>query len=208
MTQEKIVAAFDFDGTLTYGDTLLPFLSFVRGPAQTCGSLIRAAPALLACLFSVNYRQQAKEAILKKTIAGMGIEEARQYGEKFALGPLLVKIRPEAMQKLHWHKQEGHRCLLISANLDVYLEPWASNAGFHDLICSKVEADKKGKLTGKLIGLNCWGPEKTRRLLQLLGPKENYVLYAYGDSKGDRPMLDLADYPFYRRFEDVYDKKP
>lgn len=163
------------------------------------GSVALAAPSLLACLFNNKYRQIAKETILKRMVGGMPIEVLRTEGEHFALGLLKSKIRPEGMQKLLWHKQQGHRCVLISANLDVYLEPWAVYAGFHDLICSKLEVNQKGNATGKLTGLNCWGPEKTHRLLQLLGPKENFILYAYGDSKGDRPLLELADYPFYRR---------
>lgn len=201
--EKLIVAAFDFDGTLTYKDTLLPFLSFITSSFQTSYCLALLLPKLLTCLFHNNYRQLAKEAMLKRILGGMPIEYVRQWGQKFASGPLLQKIRPEGLTKLRWHKEQGHRCLLVSANLDVYLEPWALQAGFNDLLCSRVEADNEGKLTGKLVGLNCWGPEKTRRLHQLLGTKENYVLYAYGDSRGDRPMLELADYPFYRRFDDA-----
>jgi phosphatidylglycerophosphatase C len=201
VNQKMIVAAFDFDGTLTYQDTLLPFLSFIKGPFKMYRGIALAIPSLFGCLFKSSYRQRAKEVILKETLGGMSIEEVRKEGEDFALGPLPGKIRPEAMQKLQWHKQQGHRCVLISANLDVYLEPWAFNAGFHDLISSKVEASQEGKVTGNLVGLNCWGLEKTRRLLQLLGPKDQFTLYAYGDSQGDLPLLELADYPFYRRFK-------
>lgn len=199
--QEQVVAAFDFDGTLTYRDTLLPFLSFIKGPIKTMAGIILAVPYLCGALYTPKFRQKAKEKILKETLGGMTIEQVRKEGEKYALGALQKKIRPEGLKKLIWHKQQGHRCVLISANLDVYLEPWAFNTGFHDLICSKVEATQEGKLTGNLIGLNCWGAEKTRRLLQLVGPKDQFVLYAYGDSQGDRPLLELADYPFYRIFE-------
>ena len=80
--------------------------------------------------------------------------------------------------------------------MDLYLEPWAKLNHFDDLICSRLEIDGSQKITGKLKGLNCWGPEKSRRLLELLGPKENFVLYAYGNSRGDHEMLELSDYPF------------
>ena len=33
--ENEIVAAFDFDGTLTYRDTLLPFLFFTHGIIST-----------------------------------------------------------------------------------------------------------------------------------------------------------------------------
>jgi phosphatidylglycerophosphatase C len=198
---KQIVAAFDFDGTLTYHDTYLPFLCYSEGYLKTALGIGFSLPVLATCYCHTHYRQIAKEAILKNVLGGVPMDAARRYGEQFALGPLQTKIRPEAVKKLKWHQEQGHRCVLISANLDIYLEPWALNAGFHDLICSRIEADRHGKLTGKLIGLNCWGPEKTRRLNLLLGSKENFMLYAYGDSKGDLPLLNLADHPYYRRFE-------
>jgi phosphatidylglycerophosphatase C len=196
----NLVAAFDFDGTLTYRDTLIPFLKSTTSCEKTLMSILLATPYLAACLISNQYRQMAKEAILKRTIGGMPIHDLRKLAEKFALGSLTKKIRPEAFNKLQWHLSQGHRCILISANLDVYLKPWALKEGFHDLICSKLEVNSDGKVTGKLLGNNCWGPEKSSLLLQLLGPKNTFTLYAYGDSHGDQELLKLADHPFYRTF--------
>jgi phosphatidylglycerophosphatase C len=197
---QTIVAAFDFDGTLTYHDTLLPFLFSLNAPLTTVLAVFLAIPALALAVLNGHYRQVAKETILRRTISKVPAEMLRKQAENFASGPLQTKIRPEAWKKLQWHKQQGHRCLLISANLDVYLEPWALSAGFHDLICSKLEIDGKGYYTGNLVGLNCRGPEKAQRLLQVLGPKNNYILYAYGDSRGDKELLQMADHPFYRCF--------
>lgn len=198
--QKDTVAAFDFDGTLTYKDSLLPFLIFVKGYAITSLAVSSAIPSLVGCLFDYKCRQAAKERILKSSLSGMSLQEARMYGERYAKGPLENQIRPQAKDKLHWHLKQGHRCILISANLDLYLQPWALKEGFHDVICSTVASDSQGNLTGQLTGSNCWGEEKCRRLLQLLGSKNNFMLYAYGDSQGDKPLLELADYPFYRKF--------
>jgi phosphatidylglycerophosphatase C len=72
--------------------------------------------------------------------------------------------------------------------------------GYRKCPDSRLEITPTGHATGRLAGLNCWGPEKVRRLIEYAGPKENYLLYAYGDSRGDREMLNLADNPFYREF--------
>ena len=141
-----------------------------------------------------------KETVLSHTIGGMNINILKQRGEEFAQKMLDSRVRPEARKKLLWHRNQGHRCILISATLDVYLEPWARQAGFQDLICSRLEVNSDNTVRGKLRGLNCWGEEKASRLLQLLGPQKNYTLYAYGDSRGDKELLDFADYPFYRKF--------
>ncbi len=196
----NVIAAFDFDGTLTFHDTLLPFLKFVKGIYQTSYGLLRCLPYLPLGLADSRYRQRAKESVLSHTIGGMNINTLKQKGEEYAQKMLDSRVRPEARKKLLWHRNQGHRCILISATLDVYLEPWARQAGFQDLICSRLEVNSDNTVSGKLRGLNCWGEEKASRLLQLLGPQKNYTLYAYGDSRGDKELLDFADYPFYRKF--------
>ena len=172
LTEPKnVIAAFDFDGTLTYHDLLFSFLNYVSHPFHIARGVLCAVPYLPLGWSNPTYRQKAKETILSPVIGRMNLGTLKQKGDEFAKRIIPAKLRPEGMQKLHWHQQQGHRCILISANLDLFLEPWACYAGFHDLICSKVEVDSQQQLTGKLIGLNCWGAEKTRRLLQIAGPK-------------------------------------
>ena len=72
--------------------------------------------------------------------------------------------------------------------------------GFDEIITSECQFDDRRILTGKLRGLNCWGPEKVRRLNEKMGPRDQYTLYAYGDSQGDRELLAFADFPFFRTF--------
>jgi len=103
------------------------------------------------------------------------------------------------MDRLQWHLEQGHRCIIVSASIDIYLEPWAESFGVHDVICSRL-ASPNGFVTGKLMGANCWGPEKVRRLEEEFGNLEDYNLFAYGDSRGDRELLAAADHPFYRTY--------
>jgi HAD superfamily hydrolase (TIGR01490 family) len=104
------------------------------------------------------------------------------------------------MQRLEWHKQHGHRCVVISASLELYVRPWAIKAGFDDVIATHLEAHMEGYVTGKLSGANCFGIEKLRRLEALVGAREGYSLYAYGDSRGDKELLSSADWAYYRQF--------
>jgi HAD superfamily hydrolase (TIGR01490 family) len=197
------IAAFDFDGTLTYRDTLLPFFNFVKGPLATSLNLAKGIPFFAEFLLKRLSRQEVKEIMLASFFKGMKEEELQLFGKKFAETKIDSLLRPEGMQRLRWHQAQGHRCILISASIETYLGYWADRVGFQDLLCSKLETDAEMCVTGKLNGTNCWGPEKRRRLLQLLGPKINYELYAYGDSSGDRELLELADRPYYRRFSNT-----
>ncbi len=200
LKNKQIVAAFDFDGTLTQRDTLPSFLSYMFGSFRTLLLFGLEIPTLLSFVCGMISRQKTKERILRRFFNQLTLDDIKIKGREFAAGPLNQLIRKEGLEKLQWHLREGHRCVLVSANLDVYLEPWSQNKGFHDLICSCIDASSDGMVTGKIRGTNCWGPEKVRRLSLLLGPKKDYTLYAYGDSLGDRELLELADYSFFRRF--------
>ncbi|MBA3958369.1 MAG: HAD-IB family hydrolase [Parachlamydiaceae bacterium] len=198
MNFQQHVAAFDFDGTITYCDTLLPFLLFNAGIWRTTYHLTALTPQFVSYLRTHISRQDVKEHILTQFLAGRPRNDLLEQGEKYSQRWLPKLIRPSALQRLRWHQRQGHRCVLISANIDLYLNPWAQEMGFNDVICSVCATDDQDRLSGKLVGENCWGPVKAKRLLNLIGPKENVVLYAYGDSAGDRDLLHLADYAFYR----------
>ena len=194
-----VVAAFDFDGTITYRDTLFPFLFYVGGFVKTVGKLLWLSPMLAGYVMGIVSRQETKERVLTSFFQGMSLEKLRDYGKKFVEEKMPRLLKPEALQRLRWHQEQGHRCVLVTASVDAYVEPWAKQAGFDDIISSKIAVDSGSLITGKLAGNNCWGVEKTRRLEALLGPRDRYCLYAYGDSRGDLEMLAFADYTYYRK---------
>lgn len=196
-----VIAAFDFDGTLTYRDTFIPFLLSCTSTTRFCLHMAQALPQLvLSYATQENYRQACKECLLTQFFRGTSLHSLQRAADHFANTTLKNKIRPEALQCLQWHQGQKHRCVLVSANLEIYLAPWAKTAGFDAVIASQLACNAAGNLTGKLQGLNCRGAEKTRRLQEVFGPKSQYTLYAYGDSAGDAELLTLADFPFYRQF--------
>lgn len=198
--ERQIVAAFDFDGTITKRDTLLAFLIFAAGRVATLRKLIKIIPYGLGYFLKIISRQQIKEKILRSFFAGLPDSQLRELGEAFAQSSALKQlIQPQALKRLEWHRRQKHRCVLVSASIDAYLDPWCKEVGFDRLICSELEVDSYGIVTGHLRGKNCWGPEKERRLMPLIDPREDYIVYAYGDSRGDRELLALADYPFLRK---------
>lgn len=197
---KPVVAAFDFDGTITTRDTLLPFLLFSAGKGPAMRKLAKLFPQFISFLFHQKTRHQVKESVLKQFFSGMPMTQLLELGEAFSKSEKLKQLlNPRALKRIEWHRRQNHRCILVSASLDVYLQPWTEDNGFHDLICSRVEVDEYGIVTGCLKGSNCRGPEKVRQLEKLLGPRSGYILYAYGDSNGDHDLLSFADYPFYKK---------
>ena len=88
---------------------------------------------------------------------------------------------------------------MVSASLDIYLIHLAGLLGFDDLLCTRL-ARKNDMFDGRLIGRNCRGSEKVARLEEYIGNYRDHHIFAYGDSVGDREMLQTAHFPFYRPF--------
>lgn len=200
MDSKPIVAAFDFDKTITDRDTFIPFLLHTVGYFKAGCCLVWNAPKLIAACFNQDVRRRAKEAILTSLFKGMPLTAFQQLAKNFAEEKLQAYIRPQAIKRVQWHLQQGHYCIIVSASIENYILPWALNNGFRNLLASRLEVTPSGNITGSLVGKNCRGEEKVRRLEELLGPRSAYTLYAYGDSNGDKEMLASADFAFYRQF--------
>jgi HAD superfamily hydrolase (TIGR01490 family) len=180
----RTVAAFDFDGTLTRRDTLLPFLASVVGWPRVARALGSEAYNL------ARDRDAAKERVLVRTLAGMPYDELRDAGRAFARR---IEITPEMRGRVAWHRRQGHDVVIVSASLDVYLSEVARTLAVEHALCTQLEVAGDGRCTGRLLGGNCRGPEKATRLRTHIGDGE-VVLWAYGDSSGDREMLAMAQH--------------
>jgi phosphatidylglycerophosphatase C len=193
----RTVAAFDFDGTLTTLDTLRDFVKFAVGPGRYAAGLVRAAPWFLGALTRCCGRGPAKARFLAVTLGGRSRSELEAVARDYVEQRLPALVRPEMAARVQEHRQLGHELVLVSASPSLYLELWAAQAGFAAVLATELEF-RDGTCSGRLAGPNCWGPEKVRRLRQWFAGERPGVLYAYGDSRGDRELLAMADHAWLR----------
>ena len=147
-------------------------------------------------LFGCKTRQQVKEKFLAFILhpqRDLLIEKGQEFAEKI----IPKELKEEGLARLKWHQARGDTTVLISANLNLFILPVGKSLRFDHIFCSDVALP----LTGKLSNTNCYGKEKVHRILNAFGPKENYILYMYGDGEGDMPLLKIADHPFLNSFE-------
>lgn len=200
-----IVAAFDFDGTITRHDTLWRCLYAASGAlshfALTLGKVAFFLPYLWT---SPEGRHIFKTHTARAFFKGLLEKDVRVKAERFFEShPHL--FFPKAIQKLEWHLEQGHTVFIVSANFEPFLKAWGKRYPQVQIISTRLEC-VEGVYTGKLIGYNCWGEEKWKRLQaaietsEVAKPLDKPFLYAYGDSKGDLAMLGQADYAYYRPF--------
>ena len=197
MGEGRVVAAFDFDGTLTARDSLAPFLARVAGRRRLGLALLAGAPAIALVLAGRADRGVTKAALLARLLAGLPADELAAQGDAYA-AHLVPRLHPTLLQRIDWHRGQGHELVLVSASLSAYLEPLGTRLGFATVLATELEVGGDGRLTGHLMGLNVRGEEKLRRLEAWLGGDPR-VLWAYGDSAGDRELLVAADNPHWCR---------
>lgn len=195
---KKGIAFFDFDGTVTNKDTLLEFIKFSRGRWRFFFGFLINSPYLVAYKLKLISNQIAKEKILRFFFKDIPITSFKEECELFAEQVLPGLLRPKALEQIEKLKKEECVVVIVSASPENWIQNWAENNQL-ELIASQLEiAD--GKLTGKILGKNCHGPEKVRRILEKYTVKDYDEIYAYGDTKGDLPMLELATQKFYKPF--------
>jgi phosphatidylglycerophosphatase C len=192
--ERPAVAAFDVDGTLTTGDCVLPFLRRAAGRRLLTTPL--AHPRALAGALFRRDRDRLKE-LACSGLGGLTSAETARLGDAFARDVASGRLRADTTARLRRHRELGHTVLLASASLDAYLLPLGALLGVDDIVCTQLERDADGRLTGRLDGANCRGPEKARRgrALRAARGREAAELWAYGDSPADADFLSLADHP-------------
>lgn len=195
----QVIAAFDFDGTITTRDAFVPFLERAFGRKRVRSIFLQLAPEAVKVTFRLSNRDIFKECLIRSLFLGESVDRLREVGRLHAT-EILSWVRPAARQRIDWHKNRGDRLVMVSASLNLYLEPVAQELGFDSLLCTRPSVNHL-IFDGGLVGRNSRGPEKVHLLSGLFGNLEKYDLYAYGDTVGDREMLAVANHPFFRAFE-------
>jgi phosphatidylglycerophosphatase C len=190
----RTLAAFDFDGTLTRRDTLVPFLATIAGRATLLRALTAESPRLALAAVGRGDRDVVKERVLTRVLAGRSYADVEAAGRVFGAKLIRSAITSAGRDRIAWHLREGHEVVIVSASLDVYLDVVARSLGVAHLLCTGLVADERGRCTGQLRGANCRGAEKVARLRALFGD-DDVELWAYGNSRGDDEMMALAHHP-------------
>ena len=194
------IYAFDFDGTLTTKDTLLEFIRFAKGSGQMFRGFLLFSPLLLLMKLHLYPNWKAKQLVFSYFFKGMNIHDFNALCTHFAEENKHL-LRPAGIEKVRQAiEEEQATVLIISASIDNWVRP------FFDEIDKKIQVlgtqiETKGcRLTGQFTTKNCYGQEKVNRLTALYPHREAYELIAFGDSRGDKELLDFADKGFYKPF--------
>lgn len=190
------IAFFDFDGTITRKDSMFQFIQFSKGSFLFIVGLIVLLPVLISYKIGIIPNWRAKEILFSFYFKGMSESKVLKLGLEFSKQILPFSIRPEAILEIEHHKNSGTKIVVVSASFSLWVKPWCDANNF-ELIAT--EYDTNGdKLTGKIKGKNCHASEKVRRINEKYNLHKFDKIYAYGDSKADLEMLNLADIKYLK----------
>jgi HAD superfamily hydrolase (TIGR01490 family) len=195
------VAAFDFDGTLTSGGSVYPFLVALRGRWPVLRAIARLSPQLVrAALSGGTAADEAKEKLFTRLLGGLPAELVEERSAAFARQHLARHLRPDTLDRLRWHQRQGHHVVIVSASPEAYLRPAGEQLGVDGVVATRLAVGGGGLLTGGYEGKNNRGAEKYARLavhlrsVGILGGTDQPELWVYGNSRGDLRLLNAADH--------------
>lgn len=121
------LALFDFDGTVTTHETMPVFIRLsVRKRRLVFGHLI-LAPLIFGYKLGFVSGVVICRVIVRLAYSGVPIVGLERSGHQFAEQYLSASLRPEAMERIKWHKDSGHKVVIVSGGLDIYLARGAKN---------------------------------------------------------------------------------
>ncbi|WP_033147467.1 HAD-IB family hydrolase [Prevotella sp. P6B1] len=191
----KKIYAFDFDGTLTTKDTLIEFIRFAKGTIAFGWGFVRYAHLLVLMKMGFYPNWKAKQKVFTHFFKGMKLEDFNALCQAFSASSKHL-LRPAGIKAIQQAQDEGSEVLIVSASIDNWVQPFFSDV---KVLGTQIEV-MDGKLTGRFLTKNCYGQEKVNRILSLYPNRQNYHLTAYGDSRGDKELLDFADEPYFKPF--------
>ena len=215
MNNSSAIFAFDFDGTLTTCDTLPAFIRHVCGTRRLLCGIALDSPVRVLMKLRLYPNWKAKQRIFAHFFGGMAEREFDGHCADFARAHRHL-LRPGGVDTLQRALGQGARVAVVSASVDRWVRPFFGlPAGPEGAAERAAEAEAPlvvigtqvevagGRLTGRFLTPNCYGPEKVRRLRAAFPDLPSRRLVAFGDSRGDRELLQIAAEAHYKPFRQL-----
>ena len=192
-----IAAFFDFDETLLEVESGRLGIQWLRDRRLVpFGYLFK----ILVANFFYNLRLLSDEQMVKILLTfykKKRLADFQNGADNFYRSYLKPHLAPGILSRVHFHKKEGHLLVLISGSVRYLLEPVVRDLGFDHLLCTDLEVDQNGLMTGKPAGLVCVSHNKKWLTLKLAEELELDLAksYAYGNHHSDLPLLETVGNP-------------
>ena len=193
----KKLYLFDFDGTLTYKDTMFLFLKFYN-PAKYSFQFLKHVPLFVLLKVKLASAEAVKKSFISSILKGESKYQIEKKAKLFFEENYPSLFRENALDFINNINRENTESYIVSASLDIWVKPFAEKFDM-TLLATKAEF-KDDIFTGKFVGKNCNKDEKVCRIEAELGDKKYDKIIAFGDTSGDKAMFKFANESHYRFF--------
>ena len=188
---------FDFDGTLTYKDTMFLYLkSYNSGKFYV--NFIKHIPLFILMKMKLMNTEKVKKSFISSILKGEKKNKLEESAQLFLNNYYPHLIRKNALDFISNIDHSKTESLLVTASLDIWAKPFADKFNMK-LVSTKAEF-VNDFFTGNFSGANCNGEEKVNRILQQIKEEKFDKTIAFGDTSGDKPMLNWAHESYFRFF--------
>ena len=200
----KSLVVFDFDGTLTTEDTFVLFMKRYCGTLRWYAKMVPLLPVFLRYKLGRIDRHAVKHAVVGAVFTGEPMARIEAEAEGFAREDIPRLIRPSGMARFRERVAEsesgGPEVVICSASISPYLRAFFAEVAPVRIVACELEIDPHGICTGRLRNRNVWGINKLKALREEFRSHTVHLAESYGDSAGDRTILDAADIAYWRPF--------
>ena len=193
----KKLYCFDFDGTLTYKDTMFLYLKFYN-KSKFNMQFLKHVPLFVLLKLNLADAEKVKKSFVGSILKGESQEKIEKQADAFCQKYYPVLFRQNALDFIKNIDREKTESYIVSASLDIWVKPFAEKLGMN-LLATQAEF-VNGRFTGNFTTPNCNGEEKVHRIVNAVKDQRFDKKIAFGDTSGDKPMLAWADESFYQFF--------
>lgn len=193
----KKLYCFDFDGTLTYKDTMFLYLKFYNA-SKFRMQFIKHIPLFTLLKLNLLEAEKVKKSFISSILKGQSKAKIEKKSQEFFDQYYPEIFRENALDFIKNIDYSQTDCYIVSASLDIWVKPFAEKFKMN-LIATKAEF-KNDIFTGNFVGKNCNGLEKVNRIKEEISDKKYDKTIAFGDTFGDQQMLDWANEGQYKFF--------
>ena len=193
----KKLYLFDFDGTLTYKDTMFLFLKF-SDPAKFSVQFLKHVPLFILLKMKLADAEAVKKSFIASILKGQSRYQIEKKAQLFFEENYPSIFRENALDFINNIDKTHTESYIVSASLDIWVKPFAEK--FNMKLLSTQAEFKNDIFTGKFVGKNCNKEEKINRVKLEIGDKKFDKIIAFGDTSGDKAMFKFANESHYRFF--------
>ena len=193
----KKLYLFDFDGTLTYKDTMFLYLKFYNS-MKFYVQFVKHIPLFVLLKLKLADAEKVKKSFISSILKGESRTKIEKKSQSFFEKYQDEIFRVNALEFINNIDRTQTESYIVSASLDIWVQPFAEKLKMK-LLSTRAEF-KNDIFTGNFIGKNCNGPEKVKRIIETVNERKFDKIIAFGDTSGDREMLSWADESHFEFF--------